>query len=147
MTEQLGRDVFMALASIGWADGKLDGNEADAIVRLATDEGLELEEIAEIEEATKDPANLKAVDLVKLSEVDRLFVYAVATWMTRVDGRVDEGEVERLRDLGERLAVPEDQRIVVDGLSRDVGEAGESPLRFDLGRLRALIVQRFQPSA
>src|SRR5262249_21185453 len=44
MSEQrLGRDVFLALAAVGWADGKLDEEEADAIVRTALEEGLELD--------------------------------------------------------------------------------------------------------
>ena len=34
---KLGTDVFLALASVAWADGKLDGDEADAIVRAALD--------------------------------------------------------------------------------------------------------------
>src|SRR5206468_12674692 len=51
MEEQrrLGRDVFIALAAIGWADGKLDSEEADAIVRTALEEGLAIDEISEIE--------------------------------------------------------------------------------------------------
>ena len=50
---RLGTDVFVALAAIGWADGQLDADEADAIVRAAADEGLSLEEIAAIEESTR----------------------------------------------------------------------------------------------
>jgi hypothetical protein len=33
---RLGRDVYVALAAVGWADGKLDQDEADAIVRAAS---------------------------------------------------------------------------------------------------------------
>jgi len=44
---RLGRDVFLALAAVGWADGKLDADEADAIVRTAAEEGLPIEQIAE----------------------------------------------------------------------------------------------------
>jgi tellurite resistance protein len=38
-----GRDVFIALAAVAWADGTLDPDEADAIVRAAADLGVELE--------------------------------------------------------------------------------------------------------
>jgi hypothetical protein len=55
--QRLGRDVFIALSAVGWADGKLDPDEADAIVRTALEEGLELDEIVEIERATKSPSN------------------------------------------------------------------------------------------
>src|ERR1700760_2513596 len=100
-TNRLGRDVFIALAAIGWADGKLDRDEADAIVRTALEEGLELEEITEIEEATKKPIDLSFIDRSTMSKADRLFVYAVATWLTRIDGKVDEKEREALKRLGD----------------------------------------------
>src|SRR4051812_13333125 len=96
---RLGRDVFLALAAIGWADGKLDAEEADAIVRTALEEGLELEEIAEIEEATKQPIGLETIDRSQMSKADRLFVYAVASWMTRLDGEIHEKEQAALASL------------------------------------------------
>ena len=90
MSEQarLGRDVFIALAAVGWADGNLDAEEADAIVRTATEEGLEIDEIAEIEAATKSKVELGVIDRGNMTKEDRLFVYAVASWMTRLDGVV-----------------------------------------------------------
>src|SRR5262245_65937612 len=100
---RLGRDIFVALAAVGWADGKLDPEEADAIVRTALEEGLELEEIAEIEEATKRPVDIGVIDRSNMSKADRLFVYAVASWMTRLDGVVQEKETEALAKLGEAL--------------------------------------------
>src|SRR5213595_2438396 len=99
-SHRLGRDVFLALAAIGWADGKLDPEEADAIVRTALEEGLELEEIAEIEEATKKPIDLSFIDRSTMSKADRLFVYAVAAWMTRLDGKVEASETAALAKLG-----------------------------------------------
>ena len=90
MTEQktgLGRDVYIALAAVGWADGHLDQAEADAIVRTALEEGLDIDEIAEIEEATKNPVDIGVIDRKNLSKEDRLFVYGVASWITRLDGR------------------------------------------------------------
>src|SRR5687768_17707905 len=89
---RLGRDVYIALAAVGWADGKLDQEEADAIVRTALDEGLALEEIQEIEDATKMPVDIGVVDRKNMSKEDRLFVYAVASWMTRLDGKVTAAE-------------------------------------------------------
>ena len=110
MTEtkaRYGRDVWMALAAIGWADGKLDEDEADAIVRTALDEGLELDEISEIEEATKKSIDIGDIDLSKLSKEDRLFIYAVACWLTRIDGKVTDEEREALTKLGSTLKIPE----------------------------------------
>jgi uncharacterized membrane protein YebE (DUF533 family) len=116
MTERarLGRDVFVALAAVGWADGKLDQEEADAIVRTALEEGLELDEIAEIEEATKNPIDIGVVDRKGLSKEDRLFVYGVAAWIARMDGVVTDGENEALKKLGASLKVPDRPREIVD---------------------------------
>src|SRR6516165_7811064 len=109
--EKLNKDVFVALAAVAWADGDLDPDEADAIVRAAVDDGVPLEEIAAIEEATKDPVDLGVVDRTGLSKEDRLFVYAVACWIARLDGRVTDAEAEALSGLGERLGVPERARV------------------------------------
>ena len=143
---RLGRDVFIALAAIGWADGKLDAEEADAIVRTALEEGLELEEIEEIERATKTPVELGVIDRSTLSKADRLFVYAVASWMTRLDGSQSTAEQEALGKLGDALKVPEGARKSADAIAQDVAllPEGDRPLRFDLPRLRRVIAERLE---
>jgi uncharacterized membrane protein YebE (DUF533 family) len=143
---RLGRDVFIALAAIGWADGKLDAEEADAIVRTALEEGLELEEIEEIERATKAPVELGVIDRSTLSKADRLFVYAVASWMTRLDGTVSSEEHDALGKLGDALKVPEGPRKSADAIAQDVAllPEGDRPLRFDLPRLRKVIAERLE---
>ncbi|HVU02654.1 MAG TPA: DUF533 domain-containing protein [Polyangiaceae bacterium] len=144
--QRLGRDVFIALAAIGWADGNLDAEEADAIVRTALEEGLELDEIEQIEAATKNPVSLGVIDRAALSKEDRLFVYAVASWMTRLDGRVDAKEVEALSQLGETLKIPEGARRSADGIAQEVAmmPEGDRPLRFDLPKLRKIISSRLE---
>src|SRR5256885_5662578 len=129
---RLGRDVFIALSAIGWADGKLDSEEADAIVRMALEEGLEIDEISEIEETTKHPVEMSAIDRSQMSKEDRLFVYAVASWMTRLDGLVDGKELDALNELGDRLKVPEGARRSADQIAQEVAllPEGDRPLRF-----------------
>ena len=142
--DRLGRDVFLALAAVGWADGKLDQDEADAIVRTALEEGLELEEIAEIEEATKHPVSLADVDIAKMSKADRLFVYAVASWVARLDGALDPGETETLGKLGDALRVPRRPREHAEAIAREIGELGESeqPSFYNLPKLRRTLKVR-----
>lgn len=149
MTEhktKLGRDVYIALAAIGWADGKLDEEEADAIVRTALEEGLGLEEIQEIEEATKQPIEMGAIDRSNMSKEDRLFVYAVASWMTRLDGRVSREETSALAKLGEALGVPESPRAHADALAQEIAnlDEGDRPARYDLVTLRRMIGERLE---
>ena len=151
MTEQktgLGRDVYIALAAVGWADGQLDQEEADAIVRTALEEGLDIAEIAEIEEATKNPVDIGVIDRKNLSKEDRLFVYGVASWITRLDGVVTEGEQAALAKLGEVLKVPEKPRAIVDGIAQDVANLSDDrPARYDLLALRRIISEHLAGGA
>jgi uncharacterized membrane protein YebE (DUF533 family) len=142
---RLGRDVYIALAAVGWADGKLDQDEADAIVRTALEEGLDIVEIAEIEAATKEHVDLGVIDRKNLSKEDRLFVYAVACWLARLDGVVSAAEASALHDLGEALKIPEKPRGIVDGIAQDIANRGEDrPSRYDLRGLRRAIGDRLK---
>jgi uncharacterized membrane protein YebE (DUF533 family) len=142
---RLGRDVYIALAAIGWADGKLDQEEADAIVRTALEEGLDIGEITEIEAATKERIDLGVIERKNLSKEDRLFVYAVACWLTRLDGVVTENEMAALAQLGEQLGIPEKPRAIVDGIAQEIANQGEDrPSRYDLVGLRRAIGDRLQ---
>lgn len=145
-TQRLGRDVFIALAAIGWADGNLDPDEADAIVRTAMEEGLELEEIGEIEEATKKRVEIDVIDRSNMTKADRLFVYAVASWMTRLDGVVAIREQLALDQLGEALKVPKAPREHADAIAKEIAELpeGDRPDRFDLRALRDTIQERLE---
>jgi uncharacterized membrane protein YebE (DUF533 family) len=135
------KDVFVALAAVGWADGTLDPDEADAIVRAAVDAGLELEEIAAIEEATRKPLELGAIDKNALSKEDRLFVYAIACWIASLDGRVTDAESGALAGLAERLEVPERPRAHAEKRAAEVAAfpEGDRPARYDLAKLRSLL--------
>jgi tellurite resistance protein len=132
---KLRRDVFVALAAVAWADGKLDPDEADAIVRAAVDEGLPLEEIAEIESATKTKVDLGA-----------LFVYAIACWIARLDGQVTPAEATALAGLGEKLGIPERPRAHAEAAAREVAEMpeGDRPARYDLVALRRILGERLR---
>ncbi len=136
------KDVFVvALAAIGWADGALDPDEADAIVRAAVDAGLELEEIAAIEEATGAPVELGAINRAALSKEDRVFVYAVACWIARLDRKVTDAESGALAGLAERLEIPDRQRAHAEKQAAAVAGLpdGDRPLRYDLAKLRSLL--------
>jgi len=142
---RLGRDVYIALAAVGWADGNLDQEEADAIVRTALEEGLDITEIAEIEAATKERVDLGVIDRKNLSKEDRLFVYGVACWLTRLDGVVTEAEAAALDQLGETLKIPEKPRGIVDGIAQEIANQGDDrPSRYDLIGLRRAISDRLK---
>jgi uncharacterized membrane protein YebE (DUF533 family) len=143
---KLRKDIFVALAAVAWADGKVDSDEADAIVRAAADEGLSLEEIAEIEASTKERVDLGVVDRAGLTKEDRLFVYAVACWIARMDGEITADESDVLSKLGERLGVPERPRVHAEAIAREVAAMpeGDRPARYDLGALRRILGERLR---
>jgi uncharacterized membrane protein YebE (DUF533 family) len=143
---KLRKDIFVALAAVAWADGKVDPDEADAIVRAAADEGLSLEEIAEIEASTKERVDLGVVDRAGLTKEDRLFVYAVACWIARMDGEVTADESDVLSKLGERLGVPERPRVHAEAIAREVAAMpeGDRPARYDLAALRRILGERLR---
>lgn len=140
----MNKDVFLALAAIGWADGKLDPDEADAIVRAAVEAGVELDQIEEIERATSAPLDIGAIDRSALTKEDRLFVYAIACWIARLDGKVSDEETSALSRLADALGVPERPRPTVEALAQEVAALpdGDRPARYDLVRLRELIGER-----
>jgi tellurite resistance protein len=135
------KDVFVALAAIGWADGTLDPDEADAIVRAAVDLGLELQEIADIEEATRTRIELGAIDKSELSKEDRLFVYAIACWIAQLDGKVTDEESSALAGLAEALEVPERRRAHAEKRAAEIAALpeGDRPARYDLAKLRNVL--------
>lgn len=146
--ERLGRDIFVALAAIGWADGKLDPDEADAIVRAAVECGLELDEIAEIEKATSSKIDLGIIDRAGMTKEDRLFVYAIARWVAEIDGKVTDEENQALAALGEKLGLPEKPRAHAELIAKEVAAMpeGDRPDRYDVPKLRALIGERLKAS-
>jgi len=133
----LGRDVYLSLAAVGWADGQLTTEAADAIVRAALEEGLDLDSIAAIEEACKKPIELGRISRMEMSKSDRLYVYAVASWIASLDGEVTDKEQAALAALGKALGVPEKPRVHADAIMREIAAETENrPARFDLATLR-----------
>ncbi|MEO0323246.1 MAG: hypothetical protein AAF447_09830 [Myxococcota bacterium] len=137
----LPREAFLALAAIGWADGDLDAEEADAIVAAALDAGYGLEEVTELEAATKEPPVVAELDFGALSPADRAFTFSVAVWVSALDGDRSPDEVRVLGELGAALGLDEDARAAADARIVEVAaRTGEHrPGRFDLAALRALV--------
>jgi uncharacterized membrane protein YebE (DUF533 family) len=115
-------------------------------VRAAVEEGLELDEIAAIEEATSKKIDLGAIDRSTMTKEDRLFVYSVACWIARMDGKVTADETNALAQLGERLGLPERPRAAAEGIAKEVAALpeGDRPHRFELPRVRKLIGERLK---
>lgn len=140
----LGKDVYLALAAVGWADGQLTTPAADAIVRTALDEGLEFEEVAEIEAATKAPIDVGQIDHMDMTKADRLYVYAVASWIAEIDGGVTSAENTALAQLGDSLKIPDAPRARADEIMKEIAAHADRPERFDLLSLRRTLNARLK---
>jgi tellurite resistance protein len=142
----LSKDVFLSLAAIAWADGSLDPDEADGIVRAAVDEGLAFEDIEAIDAATKNRIDTGVLDRSGMSKEDRLFVFAVASWIAKMDGSVTDEEAAALGKLGDQLGIPEKARDQARRIAEQVAAMpeGDRPARFDLAAVRRIIGERLR---
>lgn len=143
-TTKLGREAFLALAAIGWADGALDAAEAEAIVRAAREEGLSAADLAIVEHATQEHIEFAAIDRKQLTAVERTFLYACAIWLARLDGHVDPQEKLALHELGDTLGIPDGVRTHASAAALEVAQlpSGDSAARYDFRRLRARVEER-----
>lgn len=140
----LGPDVYLALAAVGWADGQLTQQAADAILRTAAEEGIASDDLQRIREAVQSPTDVGVVDRMDMSKADRLYVYAVASWIASLDGLVSDAAQQALAKLGEALGVPEAPRRHADQIMREIAGEERRPERFDLRALRSTLDERLE---
>jgi uncharacterized membrane protein YebE (DUF533 family) len=135
----MSHDVFVALAAVAGADGKIDDAERVALERAAREQGVDVTAITEAASGGVD-----ALDLSAVTVGERLFVYAMAYWMSRIDGDLTEAEDAVLSRLGQKLALADEPRMNAEAAVDEVAAlpAGSRPERFDLDRLRALLAER-----
>ena len=133
------QDVFVALAAVAGADGKIDDDERVALERAARAQGVD---VAAITSAAS--GGIDALDLSGVAASERLFVYAMAYWMSRIDGDLTEDEDAVLTRLGQKLALADEPRMNAEAAVDEVAAlpAGSRPEKFDLDRLHALLAER-----
>lgn len=140
---RLPKEAFLALAALGWADGELDENEGIALLRAARSSGIEGDDLAQIEAATRENTSLGALPISRMTRGDRVLTYALAVWLVRLDGVVTPEEKTSLRTLGNTLELPDGVRTRVSAAAFEVASLpeGDRPERYDFkalqGRLRA----------
>ena len=139
MDLNIGRDTLLALAAVAWADGSLAAEEAAGIRSAAQQLSLTTEDRSALEAALAAPFTLDAVETLRMTRLTRLFTYAVASWVSTLDGQVSAAEQSTLELLGDRLGLSsvarERARRVASGLVQDASLAG----RYDLTKLRATL--------
>lgn len=136
-TLSLPKRSFLALAAIGWADGSLQRNEADGLVRAAQACGVTGADLAEVEHATKQRLSLDDVDVGGLALWEQVLTYALASWLAALDGIQSTDERAILAQLGEALALDKALRARAQAAANDIAclPAGGRPDRFDFAKL------------
>jgi hypothetical protein len=140
----LHKSSFLALAAIGWVDGSLQKIEATGLLRAAKEAGVSAADYAAIEHATKNRLTLDEVDVAEMSQWDQVLTYALAAWLSQVDGVVSPSEKGTMAQLGDRLGLPEPLRVRATAAANDIAclPGGGRPERYDFQKLAARLRER-----
>ena len=145
MAFKLPKQSFLALAAVGWVDGSLQKIESIGLVRAAKEAGLADDEVAEIEKAAKTKTTtLDDADVGSLSEWEQVLTYSLAAWFAQLDGVLSTSERTTLKDLGDKLGLPEPLRKRAATAAYDIACEPEQgrPERYDFQKLVARLKER-----
>src|SRR5690606_10109865 len=97
-------------------------------------------------EATKNKVEVGTIDIRKMKKLDRLFIYAVGTWIARIDGYIAPGEITALNRLADTLKLPDIPRERADQIAIEVAKAsgGEEPAFCKLSALRFTLREKLE---
>lgn len=105
--------MIKSLVAVAWADGRVDGEEAEVIDALLSAFEIEGDDAAAIREYAKTPRTLDDVPLTDLSASDRRALLQHAVILTFVDGQQSDEEKAIVSDLVSRLRLPEAEAKVL----------------------------------
>jgi hypothetical protein len=135
---------FLVLAAIGWGDGSMQRKEAAGLLRAAREAGLSATDVEAVERAAKTRIELADVEIDSLSEWQKLLTYALAAWITQVDGVVSLSESQAMAALGDRLGLAEAIRKRAAAAANDIAclPGGGKPELYDLQGLATRLRER-----
>jgi hypothetical protein len=148
MSTRLPSEAFVALAAVAWADGRMTRPEAQGLVLAARALGLEGDDVAKVERATKEKVTIDGFDPSHLSPQDGLLTYGLATWLARLDGVQNAAEQASLKALEGKLRSADltDHRLqAAAAVAFDVAmlPEGRRPDRFDFVAVATRLRERF----
>lgn len=145
---KLQKEAFVALAAVAWADDRISRGEGIGLLRAAQAAGLEGDDLAAVEKATKEKTTLADFDPAALSTWERALTHALATWLTRVDGIASQSEVDQLRALADRLELSDFARKAAESAAADIAilPGAHRPEKYDLVALTETLKAKL-PSA
>jgi len=137
MNPILPKQSFLALAAVGWADGRLSAVERTGLGRAAKECGVAGDDLAEVEAALKTKTDLSGFVPGDMTDWQRLVTYALGTWLARLDGVMSTDEHESLLELGKRLDLDKKicERASVAAFDISVLKDQGRPDKFDFVKL------------
>lgn len=99
--------MVKSLVAVAWADGQMDGTEGEVIDALLSAFQIGGDDAKAIREYAKSPRSLDDVPLTELSAHDRRMLIQHAVILTYIDGKQSQHEVKVLKQLCDKLRVPE----------------------------------------
>jgi tellurite resistance protein len=144
MSTELPSEGFVAIAAVAWADGRMSKDEAAGLLRAAKECGLSGDDLAKVEKAAKEKTGLDAFDPAALSPIQKALVYAIASWISRIDGVMQTAERESLKQLGSRLGLSADKLASAAAGAADIAvlPQGNRPDKYDFTALANRLRER-----
>lgn len=121
--DPLGLDALLALAEIAWADGRMAKEEAEALVQIARSLGLDENEVAMVERATRERPGPSQGQALALGAEESEHLFTLACLVAAADGDVDPREHAAIAGLGDRLRLDASARERAATAARAVGGA------------------------
>lgn len=130
----LSKDTFIALSAIAWADGFMAYDEARAICHAAASCGIVGQDFDDVERATRERQAIWMIDAATLTHEQRMFCFAMATWIAYADGRVVEEETAMIEALGDALRLDPKERLIATAAAAELGalDPDARPSRYDV---------------
>lgn len=137
MALSLPKEAFLALAALGWADGRMTAVEKAGLLRASKECGLADTDMDTIAMALVKESSLAEFVPGDMTQWQRIVTYALGCWFARLDGVMSTEEHESLKLLGKRLDL---EKAVCDRASAaafdiSVLPEGGKPEKFDFGKL------------
>lgn len=147
MSSTLPRESFVALAAVAWADGRMSTQESKGLLHAARSLGVEGDDLAAIEGATKEKVSMDAFDASSLSTWQRLLTYGLAVWLARLDGLTQGAEIDSLKQLAGKLESEEVSPFKLQHAASTAFDVamlpeGRRPDRFDFGAFESQLRTR-----
>lgn len=137
MPTSLPKEAFLAIAAVGWADGRMRKDEAAGLIKAAESIGLGGDDLEAVEAAAATESRVEDVDLSALSPWQLALTYACANWVAKLDGVVNAEEVKSLRALGEATGLPDNKLQAARSAAFDIAvlPGGNRPEKYDFSAL------------